>query len=157
MGAPDELDAARATAVLRSHVRIHLAKEDIYLYPILGQRIKPEEQGPIVGQMASKVPPQLMPQFVDWLFHLVEQEDRATMTAVWKALMPEEVFVGVKPLIQGSSYIGRLVRTDKARSGPFSIGGCRRSERGRGRAHREVGFRCLESEPRWNDGEAYET
>ena len=43
-----------------------------------------------------------MPQFVNWLFHPVEQEDRATMTAVWKALMPEEVFVGVKPLIQGA-------------------------------------------------------
>lgn len=102
VGAPDELAAARATAVLRSHVRIHLAKEDTYLYPILGKRIKPEEQGPIVGQMAGKVPPQLMPQFVNWLFHLVEQEDRAKMTAVWKALMPEEVFVGVKPLIQGA-------------------------------------------------------
>ena len=52
--------------------------------------------------MASKVPPQLMPQFVPWLFRLVEQEDRATMTAVWQALMPEEVFLGVKPLIQGT-------------------------------------------------------
>ena len=61
-----------------------------------------EEQGPIVGLMASKVPPQLMPQFVNWLFPLVEQGDRATMTAVWKALMPEEAFSGVKLLIQGA-------------------------------------------------------
>ena len=102
VGAPDELAAARAAAVLHSHVRIHLAKEDTYLYPTLAQRIDLEEQGPIVGLMASKVPPQLMPQFVNWLFPLVEQGDRATMTAVWKALMPEEAFSGVKPLIQGA-------------------------------------------------------
>ena len=102
VGAPDELAAARAAAVLHSHVRIHLAKEDTYLYPILGKRIDVNEQAPIVGQMASKVPPQLMPQFVNWLFPLVNQQDQATMTTVWKALMPEEVFAGVRKLIQGA-------------------------------------------------------
>ena len=102
VGAPDELAAARSTAVLHSHVRIHLAKEDTHLYPILRERIDTQEQGPIVGQMAGKVPPQLMPQMVNWLFPLVSQEDGATMTAVWKALMPEEVFAGVKQLIQGA-------------------------------------------------------
>lgn len=56
----------------------------------------------MVGRMASKVPPQLMPQMVNWLYHLVNQDDRVTMTAVWKALMPEEVFAGVKQLIQGA-------------------------------------------------------
>ena len=33
--APDPLTAARATAVLNSHLRIHLDKEDVHLYPIL--------------------------------------------------------------------------------------------------------------------------
>ena len=106
VGAPDELAAARAAAVLHSHVRIHLAKEDTYLYPILGKRINLEEQAPIVGQMASKVPPQLTPQFVNWLFPLVNQQDQVTITTVWKALMPEEVFAGVSKLIQ------EAVRTD---------------------------------------------
>ena len=100
--APDELAAARAAAVLHSHVRIHLAKEDTHLYPILRERIDLQEQAPIVGHMAGKVPPQLMPQLVNWLFPLVNQQDRVTMTAVWKALMPEEAFVGVKSLIQGT-------------------------------------------------------
>ena len=35
VGASDELGASRATAVLHSHLRIHLAKEDTHLYPIL--------------------------------------------------------------------------------------------------------------------------
>lgn len=106
VGAPDELAAARATAVLHSHVRIHLAKEDSHLYPILRERMKPQEQAPMVGRMASKGPPQLMPQFVNWLYPLVNQDDRVTMTAVWKALMPEEVFAGVKQLIQGAVTTG---------------------------------------------------
>jgi iron-sulfur cluster repair protein YtfE (RIC family) len=32
---PDPLQTARATAVLNSHLRIHLDKEDAHLYPIL--------------------------------------------------------------------------------------------------------------------------
>ena len=36
--APDLLTTARATAVLNSHLRIHLDKEDVHLYPILRER-----------------------------------------------------------------------------------------------------------------------
>ncbi len=102
VGAPDELAAARATAVLHSHLRIHLAKEDTHLYPILRERMTPQEQAPIVGLMASKVHAQLMPPMVNWLFALVNQEDQVAMTTVWKSLMPEEAFAGVKQLIQGA-------------------------------------------------------
>ncbi len=102
VAAPDELAAARATAVLHSHLRIHLAKEDTHLYPILRERISPPDQAPIVGRMAGKTPPEMMPRLVDWLFSLVDQDDRVTMTTVWKALMPEEVFTGVGRLIKGA-------------------------------------------------------
>ena len=47
------LDAARATAVLRNHMRIHLDKEDTYLYPLLRAHATPAEQAPIVGGMAG--------------------------------------------------------------------------------------------------------
>jgi iron-sulfur cluster repair protein YtfE (RIC family) len=101
-GAPDELVAARATAGLWTHLRIHLYKEDVHLYPILRERITQAEQAPIVGHMASKTPPEMMPKFVDWIMRLLEQDDRETMTRVWIDLMPEEVFAGVKPLIRDS-------------------------------------------------------
>ena len=101
-GAPDELVAARATAALWTHLRIHLYKEDVHLYPILRERITEAEQAPIVGHMASKTPPEMMPKFVDWIMRLLEQDDRETMTRVWMDLMPEEVFAGVKPLIRDS-------------------------------------------------------
>lgn len=102
VNAPDELAAARASAVLHSHVQIHLAKEEAYVFPVLGQRLDPEEQALIVGQAGSKTPRQLVPQFVNWLFPLVNQQDRVTMTAHWKASMPEEVFLGVRSLIKGT-------------------------------------------------------
>ena len=102
MGAPDELAAARATAALWAHLRIHLSKEDVHLYPILRERISEAEQAPIVGLMASKVPPEMTPKFVDWIMRLLDQDDCETMTRVWMDLMPEEVFAGVKPLIRDS-------------------------------------------------------
>ena len=102
MGAPDELAAARATAALWAHLRIHLHKEDVHLYPILRERITEAEQAPIVGHMASKVPPEMMPDFVDWIMRLLDQDDRETITHVWMDLMPEEVMAGVKPLIRDS-------------------------------------------------------
>jgi iron-sulfur cluster repair protein YtfE (RIC family) len=52
--APDPLTAARATAVLASHLRIHLDKEDAHLYPILRERTTESEQASIVGLMSKK-------------------------------------------------------------------------------------------------------
>ena len=102
VNAPDELAAARASAVLHSHVRIHLAKEEAYVFPVLAQRLDPEEQAQIVRQAVRKTPRQLVPQFVNWLFPLLNQQDRVTMTAHWKASMPEEVFLDRKSLIKGT-------------------------------------------------------
>jgi iron-sulfur cluster repair protein YtfE (RIC family) len=102
LGAPDELVAARATAALWAHLRIHLYKEDVHLYPILRERITQAEQAPIVGHMSSKLPPEILPKFVDWIMRLLEQDDRETLTRVWMDLMPEERFATMKPLIRDS-------------------------------------------------------
>jgi hypothetical protein len=67
----------------------------------LRERITEAEQAPIVGQMASKVPPELIPN-VDWIMRLLDQDDSEILTRVWMDLMPEEVFAGVKPLIRDS-------------------------------------------------------
>jgi len=52
--APEALIMARATAVLNSHLRIHLDKEDAHLYPILRERSTESEQTSIVGLMSKK-------------------------------------------------------------------------------------------------------
>ena len=97
---PDPLTTARATAVLASHLRIHLDKEDAHLYPILRERTTESEQASVVGLMSKKVPPDRFPTLVQWLFPLLDLEDRVVVTKGWMTLMPPQVFAGLKPLIR---------------------------------------------------------
>ena len=98
--ASDALVAARETAALTAVLRIHLDKEDVYLYPILRERTSGEDQASIVGGMARHVPPERTPEFIRWFFPLLGHDDRETWTRVVMGLMPEPVFAGVKPLIR---------------------------------------------------------
>ncbi len=97
---PDPLATARATAVLGSHLRIHLNKEDAHLYPILRERTSIPEQAAIAGQMSRKVPADKFPILIQWLFPLLNLEDQTVITNVWMNAMPPQVFEGVKLLIQ---------------------------------------------------------
>ena len=96
----DALMTARATAVLESHLRIHLDKEDSHLYPILRERTTESEQASIVGLMSRKVPPERFPALVQWLLPLLDFDDRVVVTAGWVRLMPPQVFAGLKPLLR---------------------------------------------------------
>jgi hypothetical protein len=100
--APDLLTTARATAVLTSHLRIHLDKEDAYLYPILRERTTDDEQVSIGKIMASKTPPERSPIQIQWLFPLLDLDDQVAVTRLWMSLMPPQVFTMVKPLIKKS-------------------------------------------------------
>lgn len=97
---PDPLAIARSTAVLASHLRIHLYKEDAYLYSILRERTTESEQASIAGLMSKKVPPERFPTLVQWLFPLLDLDDRVVVTKGWMTLMPPQVFDGLKPLIK---------------------------------------------------------
>ena len=97
---PDALITARATAVLESHLRIHLDKEDAHLYPILRKRTTESEQTSIVGLMSRKVPPEKFPAMVQWLLPLLDFDDRVVVTAGWMRLMPPQVFANLKPLMK---------------------------------------------------------
>ncbi len=98
--ASDALVAARETAALTAVLRIHLDKEDGYLYPMLKERTSLEEQSAIIGGMAAHVPPGRNPEFIRWLFTLLGHDDREMWTRVVMGLMPEQVFAGVNALIQ---------------------------------------------------------
>jgi iron-sulfur cluster repair protein YtfE (RIC family) len=100
--APDPLTTARATAVLNSHLRIHLDKEDVHLYPILRERTTDEEQVSIGKIMASKTPPERIPVQVQWLFPLLDRDDQVKVTRLWMSAMPQPVFSMLKPLIKKS-------------------------------------------------------
>lgn len=98
--APDPLKTARATAILASHLRIHLDKEDAHLYPILRERATLSEQASIAGQMSKNIPPDKFPVLIQWLFPLLNLQDQTVMTSVWLTAMPSQAFEGVKLLIK---------------------------------------------------------
>jgi hypothetical protein len=97
---PNPLATARATAVLNSHLRIHLDKEDAHLYAILREKTTETEQIAIGRLMSQKVPPDRFPTLIQWLFPLLDLEDQVIVTKGWMGLMPPIVFANVKPLIE---------------------------------------------------------
>jgi len=97
---PDPLSTARATAMLHSHLRIHLDKEDAHLYKILRERTTQSEQVVIAGLMSRKVPPEKFPTLIQWLFPLIDLSDQIVVTKGWMSLMPPQVFANIKPLIK---------------------------------------------------------
>jgi len=96
----DLLATARATAAFRFHLNIHLDKEDTHLYRIFAERVALPEQGKAVGIMSSTVPQERFPEMVAWMFPLMEQNDRESMTRIWQMVMPAPVFAGAKELIK---------------------------------------------------------
>ena len=111
--APDPLTAARATAVLNSHLRIHLDKEDAHLYPILRERTTDDEQVSIGRNMASKTPPERIPIQFQWLFPLLDFDDQVTVTRLFMSIMPPPVFTMVKPLIKKSVSANWVMLTEQ--------------------------------------------
>jgi hypothetical protein len=97
---PDSLSVARATAVMASHLRIHLDKEDAHLYQILRERTTEKEQAEIGGIMSRKVPPERFPMMIQWLFPLINVDDQVVVAKGWMNLMPPQVFANIKPLIK---------------------------------------------------------
>lgn len=100
--APDLLTTARATAVLNSHLRIHLNKEDAFLYPTLREGLTDNEQVSVLNTVSSKVPSEKFPTVIQWLFPLLNLDDQVSVTQHWQSLMPPAVFANVKPLIKKS-------------------------------------------------------
>ena len=97
---PDPLTTARATAVLESHLRIHLNKEDTHLYPLLKERTTTDEKTEIVRKMSGKVPPERFPALIQWLIPLLDFDDRVVITEGWMTMMPPQVFANLKPLLK---------------------------------------------------------
>jgi len=103
---PDPLQTARATAVLNSHLRIHLDKEDAHLYPILREKTTLSQQVTIGGIMSSKIPSDRFPAAVAWLMPLLDLNDQVTVTRGWMTFMPPQIFANVKPLIKNAVIEG---------------------------------------------------
>lgn len=100
VSARDALETARATAVFKFHLDIHLGKEDAHLYRLMRERVPAPDQAKAVGVMSSTVPQERFPQLIAWMFPLMGHDDRENMTRIWQMVMPAPVFAGAKQLIQ---------------------------------------------------------
>jgi len=98
----DPLKTARATAVFRFHLDIHLYKEDTHLYRIFRERISLPEQWKALGILASKVPPERFHEVVAWLYPLIGHDDRENMTRIWQSVMPDPAFADIKEIIKAT-------------------------------------------------------
>jgi hypothetical protein len=99
MSAQDALETARASAALKFHLDIHLAKEDAHVYRLIRERVPMPDQGKAVGLMSTTVPQDRFPEVIAWMFPLLGDDDRENMTRVWQMVMPPPVFAGVVQLI----------------------------------------------------------
>jgi hypothetical protein len=112
VSANDTLAAARATAALKFHLDIHLAKEDTHLYRLMRERVPMPDQNKALGLMSSTVPPDRFPELVLWMFPLISHDDRENITRIWQMVMPPPRFEEVSRLIHKAIGEGweKLVR-----------------------------------------------
>jgi hypothetical protein len=99
----DVIRTARATAVFRFHLKMHLAKEDAHLYRIFRERVPLAEQWETISVLTGMIPRDRFPEVVGWWFPLVGQNDRETIIRTWQMRMPAPAFAQVKELIKTST------------------------------------------------------
>ncbi|WAI00543.1 hemerythrin domain-containing protein [Methanogenium organophilum] len=97
--AGDYLETARASAALRFHLKIHLAKEDAHLYRIFAERVPMPEQMEAMGVMSSHVPQDRFLDVVAWWMPLVGLEDRENIVRIWQMVLPIPVFEKVREVV----------------------------------------------------------
>ncbi len=101
--AGDYLEAARASAALRFHLKIHLAKEDAHLYRIFAERLPVDEQMKAIGIMSSHVPQDRFLEVVAWWMPLVGMEDRENIIRIWQNVLPPPFFGKVRKVAQNAT------------------------------------------------------
>jgi hemerythrin-like domain-containing protein len=102
VAADDGLAAARASAVFKFHLDLHLDKEDTHVYRLIRERVSVADQGKAVGVMASTVPQDRFPEVIGWLFPLIGGDDRENMTRIWMMVMPPEAFARAAQLVHAA-------------------------------------------------------
>jgi hypothetical protein len=100
VSANDLLATARATAVFKFHLDLHLGKEDSHLYRLVRERVSMADQGKAVGIMANEVPQERFPELVAWIYPLMDNNDRENMISIWQMVMPPSAFDQAKQLIK---------------------------------------------------------
>jgi hypothetical protein len=106
ISARDAVGTARATAAFKFHLESHLAKEDAHLFRIMRERVPVPDQVKAVGIMSSTMPVSRVPEFNEWIYPLLGDDDRENFTRALMMLMPFEVFAPSIPQIRQATGEG---------------------------------------------------
>jgi hemerythrin-like domain-containing protein len=98
--ADDDLETARAAAVFKFHLDVHLDKEDAHVYRLIQERVPVPDQGKAVGVMAAQIPQDRQPDLIAWMFPLIGDDDRENMLRIQQMVLPPDVFAGVAQLVR---------------------------------------------------------
>jgi hemerythrin-like domain-containing protein len=91
----------REQAVLNESMRLHISKENELLLPHLEAEFDLAEQAELAGAMAGMVEPQLMGQFVAWMYAGQTPQDREGMIRFLQAILPAEALAGLTGMLKG--------------------------------------------------------
>lgn len=113
----DVTAARRAAVVLREHAHSHIEKENTLILPFVDEHVAASEQGAMLGEILSTIPPEKMSKVVPWIINRVPVDDAERYVTVLEGAMPPEVFTaargwirdGVEPDIL-AELAGRLPR-----------------------------------------------
>lgn len=99
--ASGDLHAARRAAVLlRGHAHSHIEKENTLILPFVDENFAPPDQGAMLGNILSTIPPEKMPAVVPWIIERISPDDAESYVTVLEAAMPPEVFSAAKGWIR---------------------------------------------------------
>lgn len=106
VSAHDALQTARATAAFKFHLDTHLKKEDMHLFRIVRERVSLPDQVKAVGTMSSSMPASRIPEFTNWIYPLLDDDDRESFTRSLMMLMPWDAFAPSIPLVREATGEG---------------------------------------------------
>ena len=100
IGAGDLEAARRAAVVLRNHAHSHIGKENELILPFVEEHFSPPQQGEMIGNILSTIPPEKMPTVVPWIVERISPDEAEAYVTVLESAMPPEVFDAARGWIQ---------------------------------------------------------
>jgi hypothetical protein len=86
----------RQTIALREHSGAHISKENEILIPLVGELFTPEEQGAMVADIMSVIPPEDMAKAVPFIVSRCDLDTAASYVGALAGAMPPQVFEKAK-------------------------------------------------------------
>ncbi len=99
---PSQPDLAEAARDLRTHLSLHVRKENELIVPLLGELLSIPDQRTLAGALMGEVPKEMYPALLPWLLQRLTEEERVGYLQMVRAGVPPQVFASMAPLVRSS-------------------------------------------------------